>query len=273
MARAALLAFLFAVLVAAGCAPDDEELSAVAARPGVPVATPAAPAPPPAKAGSADGPPLGRAPVSDPGTAPYGSGRLGPWEGKGRALSTMEQFRTVASSDGMLMVGDSIADATARECAARFGAQHGLATAVNTWNSRPTAPAADWIVAHPELIPGRGIVVVAGANDIFDPADWWRQVERVVAAAAGKPVYWLTVHVDRWSMPADVREADRQNSDWINDQLRWQAGLHPQLVLVDWQAAVASAETPLLEDGVHPSVAGVDAWCGLVESALGLDSR
>ncbi|TDE15894.1 hypothetical protein [Jiangella asiatica] len=259
-------ALLAAVVVSSsGCAQDTEELRAIAARPADAVAAPLG-----AKYGPA-GPPLGLPPVADPELAPYGSGRLGPWEDYELTLSTPEQFADVLAANGLLVVGDSIGSAVSRECAAVVGTRHGLPIAVNTWPSRPTAPAADWIVENAELIPDRGIVVVSGANDIFDPDGWWRQVERVVDAADGKPVYWLTVHVDRWALPDEVRAADRRNSAWVNDQLRWLAERHPGLVLVEWDAALTpDAAATLLDDGVHPSPAGIDTWCGQVTSAMGL---
>ncbi|TDC49105.1 hypothetical protein E1212_19215 [Jiangella ureilytica] len=78
-------------------------------------------------------------------------------------------------------------------------------------------------------------------------------------------MYWLTVHVDRWRGDAAQRAADRHNSDWINDQLRAVAELHPNLVVVDWAAVVTD---DWLADGVHPSPAGITAWCELLETAL-----
>lgn len=199
-------------------------------------------------------------------TAP-GSGELGEWRGTTLRTSDPAQFQAVKDADGVLVVGDSIARAAIDELTARLAAAHGLPVAVNAQPGRPTAPAADWIVDNAALIPDRGVVVVAGANDIFAPLGWWRQVERVLAAADGRPVYWLTVHVDRWRGDAAQREADRSNSAWLNDQLRAVAAEYPNLVVVDWAGALSD---DWLSDGVHPSEAGVLAWCDLIGTALGL---
>ncbi|RIQ16358.1 GDSL-type esterase/lipase family protein, partial [Jiangella rhizosphaerae] len=196
-----------------------------------------------------------------------GAGTLGEWRQRTPSISTPRQFRRVRDADGLLVVGDSIAQATAYELAVRAGAEHGLPVAVNAHPGRPTEPATDWIVDNAGLIPDRGIVVVSGANDVFAPLEWWRQVERVLAAADGRPVYWLTVHVDRWSGGAEQRWADRHHSDWLNDQLRALAERHSNLVVVDWAGALSD---DWLSDGVHPSEAGVVAWCDLLERALGL---
>lgn len=195
------------------------------------------------------------------------SGTLGDWRPLTPALSTPQQFRRVRDQNGVLVVGDSIAKGTAYELATRLDVAHGLLVAVNAHPGRPTEPAADWIVANAHLIPERGIVVVAGANDVFAPFGWWEQVTRVLEAADGRPVYWLTVHVDRWSGDAGLRAADRHNSAWLNEQLRAVAAEHPNLVVVDWAAELTD---DWLDDGVHPSAAGTAAWCGLLERALGL---
>lgn len=229
------------VLVLAGCA-------SAGAAPSAPAAAPLPPA------------------LTEDRTVP-GVGAPGEWRQRTPSVSTPRQFRTVRDANGLLVVGDSIAQATAHELAVRAGAVYGLPVAVNAHPGRPTAPAADWIVEHAGLIPDRGIVVVSGANDVFAPLGWWRQVERVLAAADGRPVYWLTVHVDRWSGDEAQRRADRAHSDWLNDQLEALARRHPNLVLVDWAGTLTGDR---LSDGVHPSEAGVAAWCGLLEDALGL---
>ncbi|TDD66819.1 hypothetical protein E1262_21040 [Jiangella aurantiaca] len=253
------------VLALAACAgPRDVALlaapSPLAAEPAPPAAEPARELPPSPSARAL--PPA----LTENRTVP-GSGSLGEWRGNTPRISDPDQFRAVVDADGVLVVGDSIARATADALATRLGAAYGVPVAVNAHPGRPTAPAADWIVDHAGLIPDRGIVVVSGANDIFAPLGWWRQVERVLAAADGRPVYWLTVHVDRWSGDAEQRSADRHNSDWINDQLRALAAEHPNLVVVDWAGTLAE---DWLSDGVHPSPAGITAWCDLLERTLGL---
>lgn len=253
---------LMLALTVAACAPPDGDTILAAPAPLAAPSPLAAPAVP-----SATLPP---ALVEDRTVPGPGSGALGDWQDNTPSISGPERFRRVLEADGVLVVGDSIAQATVHELAVRLDAAYGLPVAVNTHPGRPTAPAVDWIVEHAHLIPERGIVVVSGANDVFAPLDWWRQVERVLAAADGRPVYWLTVHVDRWSGDTGRRQSDRQNSDWINDQLRAVAAGHPNLVVVDWAGAVTDDR---LSDGVHPSAAGVAAWCDLLERALGLTGR
>ncbi|WP_116951073.1 GDSL-type esterase/lipase family protein [Jiangella endophytica] len=250
---ACALTLALALGAAAGCAAPDD-VTVLAAPSPLAAQPPSAAALPPA--------------LTEDRTVP-GTGTLGEWRHRTPSISTPRQFRRVRDADGLLVVGDSIAQATAYELAVRAGAAYGLPVAVNAHPGRPTEPAADWIDENAALIPDRGIVVVSGANDVFAPLGWWRQVERVLAAADGRPVYWLTVHVDRWSGDAVQRAADRSHSDWLNDQLRALAQRHPNLVVVDWAGAVTG---DLLSDGVHPSDAGVAAWCDLLERALGLAS-
>ncbi|WP_053207269.1 GDSL-type esterase/lipase family protein [Jiangella muralis] len=231
----------------------------------------AAPEPVAVQAAPLAGPaPLAAAPLphalTEDRTVP-GTGALGEWRELTPVISTPRHLRRVRDGDGLLVVGDSIARATVDELAARVGAASGLSVAVNAHPGRPTAPAADWIVQNAGLIPDRGLVVVSGANDVFAPLGWWRQVERVLDAAGGRRVYWLTVHVDRRRGDATQRSADRSHSAWLNDQLRAVAERHPNLVVVDWAGALSG---DWLSDGVHPSAAGVAAWCELLERAMGL---
>jgi len=175
-----------------------------------------------------------------------------------------------------MIVGDSIAKAAGPEFAQRMYDDHGLLTAVNNWPSRPTAPTVDWLEDHASWIPERGIVMAVGANDIFSPMYWWQQVDRVMEIADGKPVYWMSVYVDRWSSAdPDQRVADMRNSAWINDQLYSIARRHPNLVVVDWHAYLSqgyneSKIADWLSDGVHPTTAGIDGWCDLLALRMGL---
>lgn len=207
--------------------------------------------------------------------APYGSGQIGDWQSNTPTSSNTAQFANVVDNNGILIVGDSIANITDYEFATRMNQQHGLPTAVHNWPGRPTEPAADWIVANAYRIPDRGIVVASGSNDVFNPAAWWQQVNRVMAAADGKPVYWVSVFVDRWSGSEDRRIADMRNSAWLNDQLYSLKPSYPNLHIIDWHAYLSQGwnETKIaswLTDGVHPTAAGVDAWCDLLELRMGL---
>lgn len=213
--------------------------------------------------------------LSDPDRAPYGSGVHGGWLDKTPSVSTPDQFRKVAEQNGVLILGDSIARLTSNEFAQRVWDEHGLPTAVYNWPSRPTYPVADWVEEYAHRIPDRGIVIASGSNDIFNPAKWWRQVQRILDVADGKPVYWISVYVDRWGGSTDQRAADVRNSAWVNQQLYAMQVHNPNLIVVDWFAYLSqgyneSNVKAWLSDGVHPTASGVDAWCDLLALRMGL---
>lgn len=225
---------------------------------------------------AAVGRPAGLAAAADPSRAPYGSGSLGPWENLGKKISTIAQFENVHTTNGVMIFGDSITVANSYELAVRVGQQHGLPLAVNAWSGRPTEPAVDWFeanVAH--LIPERGVVMACGTNDIFRPPGWWRQVDRVMALADGKPVYWVSVFAARTGVHPDMRLADMRNSAWINEQLARKAAAYSNLHIIEWFAQLATGHNESnidawLRDGVHTNdTVGRDAWCNAILSAPG----
>jgi len=218
--------------------------------------------------------------AADPARAPYGSGPLGDWTVYTPMMSTATRFQQVADNNGVLLLGDSIAKANAPALGGRVGAA-GLFLGVNAWPSRPTEPAVDWLEANPGYIPDRGVVVACGSNDIFRPVGWWQQVSRVLALAAGRPVVWVSVYVDRWKdatgAPASAarRAADMRNSGLINEQLRNTSKLYPNLKIIEWYASLAGGHNESnidawLTDGVHTTAAGTEAWCDLVAAGIGL---
>jgi hypothetical protein len=214
--------------------------------------------------------------MQDPARAPYGSGAHGGWLDKPYSASTPEQFQKVVDENGILILGDSIARQTSNEYAQRMWDQHELPTAVFNWPGRPTAPVADWVEEFHRRIPDRGIVIASGSNDIFYPKYWWKQVQRVLDVADGRPVYWVSVYVDRWgSSDPDQRVADLRNSAWINQQLYAMQVHNPNLIVVDWFAYLSQGYNEAnvagwLTDGVHPTTAGIDAWSDLLELRMGL---
>jgi hypothetical protein len=215
--------------------------------------------------------------LEDPARAPYGSGPHGGWLDKTPSISTDAKFQEMHDTNGVLLIGDSIARQAANELAQRLWDDHRVVTAVNNWPSRPCAPAVDWLEDHQAWIPDRGIVMACGANDIFNPAQWWRNVNRVLEIADGRPVYWIAVYVDRWSLTdPDQRAADMRNSAWVNQQLYATANAYPNLKVVDWHAWLSqgyneSKIADVLSDGVHlTSPVGIDNWVDLLTLKMGL---
>lgn len=218
--------------------------------------------------------------AADPARAPYGSGPLGDWTVYTPMMSTATRFGQVADNNGVLLLGDSIAKANAPALGGRVGAA-GLFLGVNAWPGRPTEPAVDWLEANPGYIPDRGVIMACGSNDVFRPVGWWQQVARVMALAAGRPVYWVSVYVDRPKNPdgsiasAVKRVADMRNSGVINNQLYTMARAYPNLRIVEWHAALSGGHNESnidawLSDGVHTTPAGSTAWCDLITGAMGL---
>lgn len=215
--------------------------------------------------------------AADPTRAPSGSGPLGDWTNLGRSISTPAQFANVAAVNGVLIVGDSITNANAYDLAVRVGTNHGLPLAVNAWNGRPTAPAVDWLEANVGTagIPDRGLVMACGTNDIFRPLGYWQQVNRVLALADGRPVYWVNVFAARTGVSSAMRLADMRNSAVINEQIARQQVSNPNLRIVEWFSSLAGGHNESnidawLSDGVHTTPAGRAAWCDLILAAMGL---
>lgn len=215
--------------------------------------------------------------AADPARAPYGSGPLGDWTNLSRSISTPAQFQAVHDQNGVLIIGDSITNANAYELATRVWAEHSLPLAVNAWNGRPAAPAIDWLEANVGAvgIPDRGLVVACGTNDIFRPLGFWQQVNRVLALAAGRQVYWVNVFAARAGVSAAMRLADMRNSAVVNEQIARMQSANPNLRIVEWFSTLAggyneSLIDQYLSDGVHCTVAGRDAWCNLIMQAMAL---
>jgi len=101
------------------------------------------------------------------------------------------------------------------------------------------------------------LVVSLGANDSASPATFRQRVEAVMAAAAGVPtVYWLTIREIRpYYGPA-------------NQVLRDAAARHPNLRVIDWNAASANRSDLTVGDGLHLSGSGSEALGSLVATTL-----
>jgi lysophospholipase L1-like esterase len=97
-----------------------------------------------------------------------------------------------------------------------------------------------------ETVTPQTLVVSLGTNDGPSPARFRNRIDRVLAAAPrGACVVWATV----------IRARRKGPYAALNATLRAEAGARRNLVLVDWERAVASGRVTL-PDGVHPDPAG-----------------
>lgn len=215
----------------------------------------------------------------DPARAPYGSGTLSSsWQNTNPIVSTTLTWQRVRDNNGVMVFGDSIANQTSFEFATRMWDQHDLFTAVHNHPGRPTWACVDALEDYAEYIPDRGLVMACGSNDVFDPDDWWEQIDRVLEIADGRPVYWISAYVERrgTGVDPDRKAADIRNSAWVNQQLYAMAMVHENLKVVDWYAAVASGGneqrvSAWLTDGVHlTNPSGIYGWCNTLEGRMGL---
>ena len=186
----------------------------------------------------------------------YGSGALGPWQNLLRRITPEDQIRDVLTFNGVFMFGDSIAVQDGPALEKVLADRTGDSIAVHNWSGQPTSAAVDALADWSRVygLPGR-IVMAVGTNDIFDPPAFGAQVERALAIAGPKrTVYWVDVEVSRFRQSADVQEADRANSAWINQQLEEAAARHPNLRIIHWAELLNSEPdglTKYLRDGVH----------------------
>jgi hypothetical protein len=211
-------------------------------------------------------------PSSGPGR--YGSGTLGPWQNLIHRISPEDQIREVLAFDGVFMFGDSIAVQDSAALERLLANRTGDSIAFHDWSGQSASAAVDaleeWSRSYG--LPRR-IVMAAGTNDIFDPPAFAAQVERALRIAGpDRTVYWVNVYADRTKQPAAVREADRANSTWINQQLQDAALRHPNLRIIDWAGFLLSRPNrpaQYLRDGVHTSQpAGGSARNELIANAV-----
>ncbi|WP_226346109.1 GDSL-type esterase/lipase family protein [Agilicoccus flavus] len=212
---------------------------------------------PAATAGPADG-------------APNGSGVLGAWQQWSHSRSFDPTFAAAAADPrGVLLVGDSIASGIRTPLMASTTALK-RPLSWDHWNGRPTHGTADAVVALASAGRApRHLVVVSGANDVFEPAAFAPQVDRLLRAVGpDTTVVWVVPYVARRA----TRDADVANTDRLDAVLTDAAATHPHLRLVDWTAhlrALPEAQrAALVPDGVHPSPAGAAELTRLVTGAL-----
>ena len=104
---------------------------------------------------------------------------------------------------------------------------------------------------------GPAVVVVVGYNDY--EANYAGNIEQalsVFAKAGVQRVLWLT-----------LRES-RQSYASMNDMIRDAARRHPELTVVDWNAASRSNPPWFQPDDIHLTATGAEAMASLVNGAL-----
>ncbi|MFI5690938.1 hypothetical protein ACIA58_03775 [Kribbella sp. NPDC051586] len=205
---------------------------------------------------TADGTGSYSVPTKGPGQ--YGSGTLGPWQNLVRRISPEDQIRDTLMFDGIFLFGDSIAVQNSVSLERALADRTGDSIAFHDWSGQPASAAVDALAewARDYGLPRR-IVMAVGTNDIFDPPAFAAQVERAMKIAGpGRTVYWVNVYASRTKQPAAVRDADVDNSAWINRQLYDASLAHPNLRIIDWSGFLSSrpgGTAPYLRDGVHTS--------------------
>jgi hypothetical protein len=194
----------------------------------------------------------------------YGSGKLAPWTGLARTISSDEQIRVVLKGDGVFMFGDSIGVQDGDDLAWRFAGMTGKAMALHNWAGEPAEAAVDaleqWATTYG--LPRR-ILMATGTNDIFKPPAFGPQVDRALQIIGpARTVFWVNVFVSRWRESDLVQRADRRNSAWVNRQLDDAERRNPNLHVVRWSEFLGEVKYPhrYLRDGLHTSVPLGQHW-------------
>lgn len=121
--------------------------------------------------------------------------------------------------------------------------------------ARPTDTIAELVRANRGRLTDT-LVVSSGANDAGNTATFRARVDAVLDAAAGVPrIYWLTIREVRDYYPA------------ANQVLRDAAASHPNLTIVDWNAASAGGGLTAA-DGLHLNGAGTKRISELIVAAV-----
>ena len=129
------------------------------------------------------------------------------------------------------------------------------------WNAVSGRTTPEGIVAlRAELrtVTPQTLVISLGTNDGPSPARFRNRIHRLLEAAPrGACVVWLTV----------IRAKRKGPYAGLNATLRAEARSRRNLVLVDWERAVASGHVAL-PDGVHPDAAGFRYRSRLIAAAV-----
>ncbi|MEP7161679.1 MAG: GDSL-type esterase/lipase family protein [Dermatophilaceae bacterium] len=204
----------------------------------------------------------------------YGSGYHGDYGRFTRQTSPeADLLAAVASTNGCLIIGDSIASSVVSDLVADLRETLGATCVYDAWPGRATEGTANALLDLKRRygLPRR-VIVMSGTNDIFNPPLFEPQMDRIVhGIGPAHEILWLTTFDSR--RPRTSRSvADERNTGWINDVIATRAARTPNMRLVDWDA-LFRAHPPnieaLLRDGVHPNRLGVDALVDLVRQSLG----
>ena len=212
--------------------------------------------------------------VERPADQTWGSGLQYPYGANAHASSPPALLAAAAADPrGCLIAGDSVAMADFAYLAARFTADLGARCVHDGWPGRRTEGTANaladmWL--H-EGLPPR-VIVLAGANDVFNPPEFEAEARRLLTVTASvQRVLWVTPFVSR--RPETINTAaDERNSAYLRDVLARIAPEYQNLVLVRWQEFFDSRRDRMdvyLPDGIHPNLAGQDLMATMIEAAWG----
>jgi hypothetical protein len=163
-----------------------------------------------------------------------------------------------ANVDDVFLVGDSVM--AGAEDALRAGLA-GRRVTISTWVGRQLWQGVDEIQAHRGEI-GDAAVVHLGNNWYGTPASLDSQIDRAMHALDGVDrVVWVNTHNHTDWMGAVNAGIGRARARW------------PQLLVVDWAAAVSRDRGLVYADGTHLTPRGRGVYAGLIVSALAVPAR
>ena len=181
--------------------------------------------------------------------------------GSGAAVAAQPGGAPVAApaSRHLMVIGDSIA-LGARPALVPAFERAGWTVGYDAETNRSTLAGAGVVARHaPDL--DDTLLISLGANDGGNPTTFRQRVDDVMAAASSVPhVYWLTVREVRPYYAA------------VNRVLREAAGAHPNLKIIDWNAATTTATGITAPDGLHLTPAGAGGMAFLVAGTVLVDN-
>ena len=160
-----------------------------------------------------------------------------------------------AQQRSVVVVGDSIILGAQGPMVAAFS-NAGWGINFDAAVSRSTSAGAAAIDSHwMELTDS--LVINLGANDAGNTASYRQKVEQILNSTAGVPhVYWLTIREVRDYYPA------------ANQAVREVAAGHPNVTVLDWNAATSGSTGLTAGDGLHLTGSGAAAMTDLVFGAV-----